>query len=70
MPPPTPRERTPAAKRERTRQDRLAQVMQHVQRSLDGHGDVLIIEFHRDEDMHVSVQALNNPLKGGPALAG
>ena len=62
---PTPRERRHASP-ERVRQNRIAQVMQHVLRALDGHGDVLIIEFHRDDEMHVSVKTLERT-HGAPA---
>ncbi len=65
-----PRQRSVGAQRERIRQDRLAQIMQHSVRALDGHADVLIIEFHHDDEQHVTVKTFARPLKGGSISAG
>lgn len=55
---PTPRPRSGAAQRERQRQNRLRQIAQHAARALDGHHDALHIQFHHDDELHVTVTPL------------
>ncbi|HIG74980.1 MAG TPA: hypothetical protein EYQ24_10500 [Bacteroidetes bacterium] len=53
--------------RERTKLLRFRDLERHVARGLDGELDCLIIEFHHDDELHVSVKAFDRPMKGGPA---
>lgn len=47
--------------RARNRHNRLKQIEQAVNRALDGHHGLLIIEFHHDAEQHVTLKAFDRP---------
>lgn len=63
-----PRKRSPAAVKERRRQQRLNQIIQLASRGLDGHLDALHIRFHHDDELHISTDAYNRPPEDAAAL--